>query len=338
MAGFRNSIIHSLSSTIGILPHPLLRRLSGQRLILPFYHSISNRPLPHIQHLYEVKKKATFVKDLDFLLKHYEPIDLQKFESIQAGETSLSKPAFLLTFDDGLREFHDIIAPILLQKGIPAICFLNSGFIDNKDLFFRYKASLLIDHLKKNPSVRSQAKFFSNNPQQLFADILSVKYDHKEQLDELANQLEYSFDEYLLKEKPYLDSEQINSLIKKGFDFGAHSIDHPEYQFINLEEQIRQTTSSINSIQKQFLLKKKLFSFPFTDYNVSKKYFSEINKQNILDLSFGCAGQKKDEAKNHFQRIPLEMANLTARQILNGELFYYLLKMPLGKNKITRHD
>ncbi len=338
MAGFRDKIILGLSNTIGIIPHPFFRWLSGQRMILPFYHSISNRPLPHIQHLYEVKNEASFIRDLDFLLKHYEAIDLEKFSNSIKLSNSNDKPSFLLTFDDGLKEFHDIIAPILFKKGIPAICFLNSDFIDNKDLFFRYKASLLIDHLKKYPKLRSQSGFFPNNPKNIFSEILSVKYDQKTKLDDLAKVLQFDFNEYLSIQKPYMTSDQIGSLIKKGFDFGAHSIDHPEYQLIELTEQIRQTTESVTTIQKKFNLKQKTFSFPFTDYKVTKSYFNQINEKKVVDFSFGCAGQKEDEVSNHFQRIPFEMKNLSAQQILNGEFLYYLLKIPFGKNKINRND
>jgi len=69
---------------------------------------------------------------------------------------------------------------------------------------------------------------------------------------------------------------------------------------------------------------------------MSKESFDSIYKEGKVDYSFGTAGQKSDSAINNFQRIPLEMSNLTASEILNSELFYYIAKEMLGKNKIIR--
>ncbi|WP_262708643.1 polysaccharide deacetylase family protein [Natronoflexus pectinivorans] len=61
------------------------------------------------------------------------------------------KPAskiFHLTFDDGLSEIYHETIPILEKKGIPATIFLNTGFIDNKKMFYRFKSSLVIESIK----------------------------------------------------------------------------------------------------------------------------------------------------------------------------------------------
>ncbi|MFT5336879.1 MAG: peptidoglycan/xylan/chitin deacetylase (PgdA/CDA1 family) [Luteibaculaceae bacterium] len=337
MAGFRDQFINRVSKGAGVFSTSLLQKVSNQRLILPFYHTISDDAMPHVQHLYPVKGVKAFVQDLDFLLKYYTPIDYPDFLELTRTNSQAKKPSFLLSFDDGLKEFHDVIAPILLQKGIPAICFLNSDFIDNKDIFYRYKSSLLIDVIKKNPSLNSRIEKHFKGANFSLENILSITYQNKEILMELANLVEYDFNEFLVKESPYLSSNQIKSLIKQGFYFGSHSLDHPEYQYVDLQEQVRQTKESIQNICTDFSIDYKIFSFPFTDYKVSRKFFNQINENNIAENTFGCAGQKKDMAPNNFQRIPFEMKHLTGRQILNSELLYYLLKIPFGKNTIHRN-
>lgn len=338
MAGFRNKFINSVSKGVGAIPTSFLQKVSNQKLILPFYHTISDEDLSHIKHLYPVKGVKAFVKDLDFLLKHYIPIDYQEFMKLNRTHNQPRKPSFLLSFDDGLKEFHEVIAPILLQKGIPAICFLNSGFIDNKNLFYRYKSSLLIEKLKKDPSFNIRIQKLLGGSQNNVKNILSITYQNKDLLNELATLMDCDFNDFLLKESPYLSSDQIKSLIKQGFYFGAHSIDHPEYQYIQLEEQIRQTTESIQNICTDFSIDYKIFSFPFTDHKVSKNFFSQIKENNVAESTFGGAGQKKDIVPNNFQRIPFEMNSLSGKQILNAELIYYLLKIPFGKNIIYRND
>jgi peptidoglycan/xylan/chitin deacetylase (PgdA/CDA1 family) len=338
MAGFRDKFIYSVNKGVGIIPTRLLQKVSDQRLILPFYHAISDDEMPHIQHLYTIKGIKNFINDLDFLVKYYTPIDYKQFQEISHASKKAEKPSFLLSFDDGLKEFHDIIAPILLQKGIPAICFLNSAFIDNKDLFFRYKSSLLIDKIRKEPGLTSKIQSFFDGSPKIVQKILSIRYQNKDLLNELAKLIDYSFDDFLINHAPYLNSKQITSLINQGFHFGSHSIDHPEYQDLDLQEQIRQTRESMQFICNKFSIEYKAFAFPFTDYNVSKGFFNNVNTNNIVENTFGCAGQRRDVISNNYQRIPFEMTNLTGKQILNSELVYYLLKMPFGKNLIYRND
>ncbi len=336
MAGYRDKVIHSLSGVVSLIPPRLLQQLTGQRLLLPVYHTISDGEMPHIRNLYTVKGVKAFTNDLDFLLKYYSPIGYQEFRELKENGRKPQKPSFLLSFDDGLKEFHDVIAPILLQKGIPAICFLNSDFIDSKALFFRYKASLLIDELKKNPQLAKSITDLFDDSENLSQALLSIRYRQRELLDEVASRLNYDFDVFLKEQAPYLTTEQVNTLINQGFHFGAHSIDHPEYQYISLDEQLRQTTESVESVCDKFNLDYRIFAFPFTDHNVSKEFFTRLKKQKTTDFTFGCAGQKEDEVSTNFQRIPFEMEHLSGRQIHNAELLYYLLKMPFGKNELRR--
>jgi len=338
MSQFKNIFYQRISKGIHFIPTKWLQIASGQSLILPFYHAISDEKLPHIQHLYPVKNVSSFIQDLDFLLKYYQPIDFFEFKEITSQKKVPKKPSFLLSFDDGLKEFYHVIAPILIQKGIPAVCFVNSAFVDNKALFFRYKASLLIEHIINNPKLQREVQDFFGNDVHFFSNLLAISYSNRDSLDQLAMIIDVQFEDFLKNQKPYLDSIQISSLIEQGFHFGAHSVYHPEYQYISYAEQINQTEESVNFLNQNFSIDYKTFSFPFTDYNVSKRFFDEINAREITDITFGCAGQKKDTAQNHFQRIPFEIQNLNARQILNAELLYFLVKAPFGKNLINRND
>ncbi len=305
-------MLFMLEKTASLLPLSVGLSLTQTDVILPFYHTISDEEIPHIKHLYRVKNKKEFEKDIDFLCQHFQPIDYPTFCKIKDGLIKPKERCFLLSFDDGLSEFYDIIAPILLKKKVSAICFLNSAFIDNKDLFYRYKASLLINFLIQNPKKISYTKF--KNIDIARQQILAVNYQNKHLIDNWAEQVNYSFSAFLEKQKPYLTTEQIKELKQQGFYFGAHSIDHPEYFNLPFKEQIRQTKESVQNIQKKLNISYKIFAFPFTDFNVSKKFFDTIDKEKICDMTFGTAGLKKDTVSNNYQRIPLEKKTYSAKQ------------------------
>jgi peptidoglycan/xylan/chitin deacetylase (PgdA/CDA1 family) len=328
-----------------LLPMDGLIRMTGKKIIFPFYHLVSDEDVPHVKHLYAIRATKEFTHDLDFFLRHYKPIGIPEFLDSINNDRPLPGNSFLLSFDDGLREFHDVAAPILRRKGIPAVCFLNSGFIDNADLFYRYKASLLIDRLQNGNDLTGKQKSLENwfgehhlpfTPD--YRGLLNVSYANRHLLEELALQLDVHFDEFLQKHRPYLDSNQVLELIQQGFTFGAHSIDHPGYRFLPAEEQIRQTVESIHTITGKFSIKEKLFSFPFTDHGVKKSFFDMVfdPSQPLADLTFGGAGLKQDSIRKNIQRIPFEGTSLDAKQILGTEYLYYMIKSIFGKNMIRR--
>ena len=212
-----------------------------------------------------------------------------------------------------MSEFYHIVAPILKEKGIPATVFLNTDFIDSKSMFYRFKASILFDQLKDK-------------------SILSKGFDDSKELDEMALKNGINFNNYLEEEKPYLTTSQIKELIADGFTIGAHSKNHPHYNLLKLEEQLIQTKESISTVVNQFNLKYKVFSFPFTDDGVSKQFFESIKSE--VDLTFGCAGLKKNTYDYHLQRIAMESTS-NAKTILKTEYAYYMMKSIVGKNKIN---
>ncbi len=341
MAGFREAFIYRFNKLTPFLPHKVLTRLTGQNLILPVYHLVSDRDVTHVKHLYAYKTVQQFKRDLEYLLRYYEPINLSDLIDFTEGY-ELKKPSFLLTFDDGLREFGDVVAPILKQKGVPAICFLNNAFIGNKALFFRYKVSLLIEHLLANQGAESVQRAIDLIPERTTEDrlpevLLGFNHTNEGLIDQIASTLEIDFTQYLADEKPYLDAYEIEKLIESGFNFGAHSLHHPEYFLLSLSQQLEQTTQSILGLTKMYPSQPMTFAFPFTDHQVSNAFFEELRRQiPDLKLTFGSAGQKKDLVMGHLQRIPMEMRDLSAKEIIQTELLYYLAKAPFGKNTLVR--
>lgn len=341
MAGFRTSFINGLKGLATALPLPLLRAATGQRLVMPVYHLISDVPVPHVSPLYPVRGSQAFVDDLDFLLRHFVPVTLPQLIASTKGEGMLPSNAFFLSFDDGLREFHDIIAPILMQKGVPATCFLNSSFVDNQALFFRYKAALALDAIAQNRELLHEqtvkqwfaALHVATNSKET---LLGMRYADSHLLDELLPLLGIDVLGYLAEKKPYLSTEQVTSLMAQGFHFGAHSCDHPEYGLIPMVEQVWQTVESIDLIAQRFQLPYRAFAFPFTDFGADDAVFHAMHGANAkANISFGCAGLKRDSCPHHFQRIAIEQEGLSAQQTIHSEYLYYLLKAPMGRN-ITR--
>jgi len=307
-------------------PFVLLKK-SYNSNILPFYHTVSDSDLPHVKHLYKPRNVKQFIADLDFITNNFDINNHINFDN-------KAKPSFILSFDDGMAEIYNIIAPILEKKNIPAIFFLNSAFIDNKELFYKHKISLIIDELHKNENKKSILKNhmpFVNNKY-----LIELKHSDTKQIDKIASILDIDFNEYLKTKKPYLTLTQIKELEKKGFIFGAHSVNHIQYNLLSFDEQIQETLESLNFIEEKISPKHKLFAFPFTDFGVEKKFFEKIYSENISDYTFGTAGLKIDIFEKNLQRIPIEN-HKSAKNSLKFEYLYFFLKKILKKQFIIRN-
>lgn len=289
----------------------------------PFYHVVSNEKLPHILN-YDYRNTAQFEKELDFYLKYFKPVSLSELMT----EKKSDRKIFHLSFDDGLKECAEIIAPVLLKKGIPASFFVNPGFVDNHRLFHKYKASLILGKLKESPDLKAEQILREQNlngEQILKASILQENI-----LDEIAVLLGINFDEFLAKQKPYLSTAQILKLKEQGFSIGAHSFYHSEFWKISEEEQFKEIKSSMKWLLEKINPKIKAFSFPFTDSGVSLNVMKALKKENICDITFGTAGIKYDELEWHFQRYPVEK-NGDFLLNLKAELVYFKLRKQIGK-------
>jgi peptidoglycan/xylan/chitin deacetylase (PgdA/CDA1 family) len=258
-----------------------LQTVSKDNRILPFYHIVTDDRPSHIIHLYDPPNIQKFVDDLDFVGRHFAFVDVD-----QINRPS-SKPIAHLSFDDGLIECHDIIAPILQQKGIPATFFVNNDYIDNHNLFFRYKASILVGHTREKKW-------------------LSIGYNQRHMLDQAAVHLGIDWNTYLERTTIYMTSDMIRSLISQGFTIGSHSNSHPLYNTLSLEAQIHETITSVEDLKSRFEIKRTLMAFPFTDDGVGMDYFDALRSKYPDMLSFGTAGKKLDTAPSHLQRIPME--------------------------------
>tara|TARA_B110000046_G_scaffold186039_1_gene231703 strand:+ start:1640 stop:2620 length:981 start_codon:yes stop_codon:yes gene_type:complete len=311
---------------------------SNQRIIVPFYHKVSDERNTFSDHLYSPRKILDFNNDLAVLCKFYTPISMTEFIDVSLTKVKSKQNYFHLTFDDGLSNFYKVVAPILLKNKIPATVFINSDFVDNKALFYRYKASLLFQVYEKS-SQKEKSKFheFFNQKKEIKEKLFKINYNNKEDLDRLANFVNYNFKEYLAIEKPYLTTTQIKELIDMGFTIGAHSKSHPLYADISFQEQIDQTKECADWLKKRFNLDYSVFSFPFTDLNVSKEFFLKLARESVLDVSFGTAGIKNDAFNTNFHRLFFEIGNQNAKSYLIKEYIKYFLKAPFNKNMMPRN-
>lgn len=310
-------------------------------LLAFFYHNVSDHSLPHVRHLYPYKSTNQFERDLDFLTRNFKPLSLEDVVATLTTGSGMPRRSFLLTFDDGLREAAEPIAPILKRRGIPAMFFVNSDFVDNKRLFYLHKASLIVDRLisAKSDNVSAAASsvlaaygLASGKP------VLTVRrlgYKDESVLNEIANAIEVDFEDFLASRRPYLDSAELDAMAADGFAIGAHSRSHPNYQEIPVESQLRETLDSIEFVRKRWNPTHLAFAFPFNDLDVPVTVFDAMWEAGV-EVSFGTSGLRRDTVPRSIQRIWADDPNASMEQVITTACLRAIARRFIGKGVIRR--
>lgn len=75
-----------------------------------------------------------FGKCLDFIRRHYVPVDLTQVEDAASGKGRLPSRAALISFDDGWRDTVTYALPELKGRNMPAVLFLSTEVCGLKDI------------------------------------------------------------------------------------------------------------------------------------------------------------------------------------------------------------
>jgi peptidoglycan/xylan/chitin deacetylase (PgdA/CDA1 family) len=310
--------------------------------IIPYYHIVTDAEVPHVKHLYTYRGVAAFKRDLDVLLGRFRPMSLEELIAHLHSQSALPRDALLLTFDDGFREMQEVVAPILLAKGVPATFFVTTGYIDNHNFAHHNKLSVLLEHIftKGGAALTHEVSQWLARHGMLGdglkARILAIDYHQGHLVDELATVCEYDFAAYLATRQPYLTSEQIRWLLKQGFTIGSHSIDHPLYATLSVEEQLYQTRESLRFLAERFQIRYRAFAFPHSDAGVTMDFFRVLFDKGHLDVSFGTGGMLPHFFARNFQRFTMEKTLLPAESILAKQYVRFLYRTMTGRG--IRHN
>lgn len=285
-----------------------VQRMFGRNYILPLYHIVGDEPVPHVKHLFEYCSTAQFEADLDWYLERFTPVGLDDILAHVNGKGTLPDNFMHLTIDDGMREAGEVIAPLLLKKGIPATLFVCPNFVDNTHFFYRHRASCLLEAADNLPET-ARAELNAWGGEEGFRKaVLSISWAERERLDQPAEICGFDDTEYLRKNRPYLTKQELLDLMDDGFTVGAHSMSHPLYKVAGEEEGIYQTRQSLQWVRTNLDPNCRTFSFPFNEIGMEHTFFDALSPD--LDAMFGLTFfSPRGLAKPLIQRCPMDRAD-----------------------------
>lgn len=331
---------------MGIVKDILYKISSSQHLekvknqsVFPYYHIVANDKKWHIKYLYLYKGTECFYSDIELLSKHYIPLPVEKI--IEAKE---KRNTFLLTFDDGLREVYTTIYPILKEKGLSAVFFINPDYVDNKKMMYKHRLSVLLSFIEKSnfdKNILNQVAricSFTYRDEKSFKQIfLKLKSVKEKEIDQVFELLNINEKEYLEEKKLYLSRDEIQEMMDNGFYFGGHSMSHRPLHELTFEEQKREIIDSVQWLKDNFGTTYSFFAFPFSDKGISSKLIEELFAYDSNLILFGNSGIKRDVDSRVIQRFSLENPKKHTTKVLVVENLYKYYNKLVGKYKIKRN-
>ncbi|GAB4580933.1 MAG: hypothetical protein Fur0022_36780 [Anaerolineales bacterium] len=290
------------------IPLTAYRRLLPRNPIGFFYHAISERPLPHLQHLYPLKTSAEFEQDLLWLKQHYTLLDYPALLSLsESPNRQLAESCAFLSFDDGFSECYTVARPLLLKHQIPCLFFLATDWIDNASMYYRGKMSLILeklrsldpvaqsDILQQISSILPDSRSLITDPVSFKTWLLSLQQSAEPLIDQICDLIQLDIPGFLLTHQPFLTRTQIREMQTEGFVFGAHTRRHPKLNTLSQEEQATEIIESCRIVCEIVGQEQVPFAFPFSGSGVDRDFLSRLCTANPhIGLIFDTQKLRRD--------------------------------------------
>ena len=239
------------------------------RPLVLIYHSVPRRTnvgainaQSFEEHMRLLKRKCTFIRP----------------EEYYSASGSLRCPAVLLTFDDGLRNNAEVVAPILRRLDTPAVFFVSSRHcIQGQQLWFTYLNMLRCYYPGTSVTLNGSSICLAGAQRKKGIDELALRLLALEPHPEAAYaaiasqlpRLEEFVPTSILADECYgMTPEQVHELGNDPlFTVGGHTVDHPYLTRCDSQEVSRQMATNKNWLEHVTGRKCDLFAYPLGDFD-----------------------------------------------------------------------
>lgn len=272
-----------------VLPLGVYGALFRRDVLGLFYHSVSDEYLPHVQHLYAPEPVARFDAALQYIRRHYQPVDDAQIEAYRFEGKPLPRRALHLSFDDGFSECYSVVRPLLLKHSIPCTFYVTTSWLDNASMFYRNKTSLCIEQMRtlEHDAAKMVLTSLNNALSLSLRDVSSferwirtLQAAKEDIIDMTAKMLGVDVKAYLHERTPYLTREQVRTLHADGFTIGAHTVRHAKLATLSDAEIEREIVDSAREVQAITGQPRVTLSFPYSGNGLRRALLADIRQRH----------------------------------------------------------
>jgi peptidoglycan/xylan/chitin deacetylase (PgdA/CDA1 family) len=226
------------------------------------YHRI--HPAPRAQNFDEGVIDATpdeFDRQMAELRRNFSVVGIEEVLDYMKGRPLPRNPA-IVTFDDGYREGHDVVLPILKKHGIKAVFFIATTYVTERRVFWWDRISYIVKHarhdvielkypFRKICDLRPQA-----NPLKHLLRFVKTEYalDLDRFLEELATAAGVAWDREI--ERRWADElvmtwDQVRALRNAGMEIHSHTRTHRVLQTVPVRDLAGELAGARADVEEQ---------------------------------------------------------------------------------------
>jgi peptidoglycan/xylan/chitin deacetylase (PgdA/CDA1 family) len=205
-------------------------------------------------------------RHIAFVKQWFDVVTTEELRAFCAQRAPLPRNPVLISFDDGYRDNHDVVLPILLDHGVRATFFVATDYIERRRLYWWDRVSLVIGRSKKDrleltypnveslpldgrPGARARA---IRRVQRAIKDTCGLDLTRfLEQLERAAGVELPSDEERRLADAMVMTWEHVAALHRAGMDVQSHTHTHRVLQTLGAEEidrELRHSRAALESV------------------------------------------------------------------------------------------
>ncbi len=260
-------------------------------------------------------KQKTFEECMKYIAQSYPVISMDFLIQNLDKWKNIPDDSFVITFDDGWIDFHDVAYPILSKLKIPTTIYLTTGFVSLECSYWQERLNNLLIHVLTNRNIFLKTVSIISIPKIDFKlrDLISKsedtqiifkfidylkKFTHDKILKTISD-LEESLKEHSImisedEHRSFANWDEINSMKDSKISFGSHTVSH----MILTNEQSDVVKDEINKskeiIEKETGRNVLHFSYPNGNYNDGIKRIVSESYKSACTTNSGFVSKDSD--------------------------------------------
>jgi peptidoglycan/xylan/chitin deacetylase (PgdA/CDA1 family) len=225
-----------------------------------------------------------------------------------------------VTFDDGFNLNRRELIQIFQDYGIKITSFVITSCIDNKNLMWRNKLSVVRSSVPESVYVSKYNELMLKmgyrtieSGRELMSASLEWEMSRKDELaDELWSKCGLPpIEGYLKEHEPYFTWDGLKEWIEHGHSVGFHTHTHPLCSRLASEDIEEEIVKPASELRRKLGLSSLAFSYPFGDrFQPAKE--RELFDRGVFDCAFGIEGAARCNSLNY----RLERAGVESEGVL----------------------
>lgn len=281
-----------------------------------------------------------FRGQLQFIRTHFTTISSAQVVLWKHGRLRMPRNPVVLTFDDGYRDNHDVVMPILREMGMVADFFICPWHIENRALFWWDKIAYCVRRSTKKAMTVTY-------PKRVHLDLstpLAVEQARRKALGIVKGKAQIDISRYIRElqeaagveireeadaEKLIMGWGDVRSLRKAGMGIGSHSYTHPLLAFAHEATVREELVRSKSAIEAALGERISTLAYPV---GAASKHTRRMAEDAGYDIAYGYAGGVTYLHSPDFfaiRRIPVERCMSLAH-------FHSIVAMPYLSPRLDR--